>query len=770
MLRRHRKRHQSAARLRGERLEPRLLMATFTVTNLNDSGPGSLRDALAGANSNFRVPDTIQFDSSLAGGTIAINSALHIGDATTIQGLGADQLTIDAQGNSGVFIVHDSDYLSDVHIDGLTITGGYADDGGGIHNRENLTIANSRLEGNTAVERGGGIMHRYDTQLTIADSVITGNSATSFEAKGGGLYVRYGTASVTNSVFSANEVHHNGWGGAITVGGTNYGHGELSLSDSLVTNNKSLGSGAEGGGIAVVNGAEASITDSQVTDNFSGSGGGLHAREDSELAISDSVVSNNVAIHNGGGVWLNDSTVTIDRSRVFDNLAQHSGGGGIDALRATLVINGSSILNNSANRNGGGISARDAFTWINDSTIAGNSAFEKGGGVFANNGTQISIHNSTVSGNRAFTGIGGGVANDGSLAWIYSSTITANRTADGFGSGLALKDNSQTRIHASIISGNVNSDVDRVDGGDPVNSRGFNLIGTGSAAAEFNFFDFTGITDPGLSPLGVHGGPTMTHAPLSGSMAIDNGANLRAFEFDQRGAPYQRDFGAAPDIGAVEFQPVVIDGDFDDDGNYSCADIDALVAEIVAGTHNTSYDLTGDAIVNDSDLDAWLAEAGAAELPSAAAYRRGDANLDGNVDAQDFTIWNMNKFTSAAAWCSADFNADGSVDGQDLLLWNANKFSSNDVSGAAAPRHDKPNMTRRQALMDKNSFDIPTSGPEATPTVGTPVSALPRPMWARADWLESTSRNEQAERDDVLVTSNLHPTWSAVARDSEPVK
>ena len=56
----------------------------------------------------------------------------------------------------------------------------------------------------------------------------------------------------------------------------------------------------------------------------------------------------------------------------------------------------------------------------------------------------------------------------------------------------------------------------------------------------------------------------------------------------------------------------------------------------------------------------------------------GDANLDGNVDQQDYLIWATNRFTATAGWRNADFNGDKMVDGRDLLIWNRNKFQSPD--------------------------------------------------------------------------------------------
>ena len=131
-----------------------------------------------------------------------------------------------------------------------------------------------------------------------------------------------------------------------------------------------------------------------------------------------------------------------------------------------------------------------------------------------------------------------------------------------------------------------------------------------------------------------------------------------------------------PSIGWV--LDLSVSGDFDNNGDYDCTDIDALVAEIVAGTNNLAFDMNVDNLVDAADLDAWLTEAGAAEIPSGHPYLVGDANLDTVVDGSDFNIWNSNKFTNATTWCRGNFNADGSVDGSDFNLWNMHKFTSAD--------------------------------------------------------------------------------------------
>lgn len=86
------------SRLRIEPLESRQLLSvtTYTVTNLSDSGTGSLREAIALANDHSGA-DIIAFSSSLSGTLTLTTGELSITDDVTIQGLGASTLTINRQ-------------------------------------------------------------------------------------------------------------------------------------------------------------------------------------------------------------------------------------------------------------------------------------------------------------------------------------------------------------------------------------------------------------------------------------------------------------------------------------------------------------------------------------------------------------------------------------------------------------------------------------------------------------------------------------------------
>ena len=138
-------------------------------------------------------------------------------------------------------------------------------------------------------------------------------------------------------------------------------------------------------------------------------------------------------------------------------------------------------------------------------------------------------------------------------------------------------------------------------------------------------------------------------------------------------------------IRSLGFFSTLTSGDFDNNGAYDCADIDALVASLVSGGDDLTFDVNGDGTVGQGDLVAWLRIAGRANLPNGAAYLFGDGNLDGVVDGTDFNIWNANKFTANAGWCGGDYNGDGFTDGSDFNRWNSNKFRSSGDALSVVP-------------------------------------------------------------------------------------
>ncbi|AFY55137.1 Cadherin domain-containing protein,putative calcium-binding protein [Rivularia sp. PCC 7116] len=281
----------------------------LVVTNTNDSGEGSLRQAIENAN-NLEDVDTITFDASLSGETITLTSGeLLVTDAVTIQGLGANQITISGNNSSRIFKIdnNDSGNQIDVTIDSLSITGGQTpegddanDDGAGIWNRENLTLKNVVIRNNQAADDGGGI--RNDGEITIIDSTVADNTSigTSDTSGGGGLLNTIGaSATVINSTFSNNEAKN----GAGIRNDDN-----LTLINSTLSGNTASESG---GGLAntinpndfrnPASGGKATISNSTITNNTAedSSGNGANSQVGGGIAnfgiatVSNSIIAKN---------------------------------------------------------------------------------------------------------------------------------------------------------------------------------------------------------------------------------------------------------------------------------------------------------------------------------------------------------------------------------------------------------------------------------------------------------------------------------------------
>jgi Chlamydia polymorphic membrane protein (Chlamydia_PMP) repeat len=297
------------------------------------------------------------------------------------------------------------------------------------------------------------------------------------------------------------------------------------------------------------------ITNGSVAGGF---GGGIY-NDRAMLTISNCTLSGNSTISSGGGIE-NDGTsgsasVEILNSTISGNSAGVLGGGiytlaSGSGSSATLTITNSTISGNSAGNEGGGIfnsavASGSATLMVTNSTISDNSADFRGGGIYNDitfgSAATLTVTNSTFSGNSANSG--GGIYNDGTF---------------GGSGGSAAVEIGDTILNAGASGANiVNSDG-------TVTSDGYNL----SSDDASGFLTGTGDlinTDPMLDSLANNGGPTLTHALLPGSPAIDAGENFTAGTTDQRGTGFTRTFddpaianatgGDGTDIGAFEVQP-----------------------------------------------------------------------------------------------------------------------------------------------------------------------------------------------------------------------
>lgn len=208
---------------------------TITVTNTNDSGPGSLRQALADVNDG----DTITFAVT---GTIGLTSdELLINKDISISGPGPNMLTVNRNSATHFRIFHVLRHT--VTIEGLSITNGLA-----------LALGNSP-------DAGGGIFcddEEFNNErlaVTVSNCVISGNTAGGGSFFGGGGGISFGaingfarsTLTVNNCTISSNTVGGGGFfgGGGIFVNVLDStGTSSVAISNSTITGNSPIASAA----------------------------------------------------------------------------------------------------------------------------------------------------------------------------------------------------------------------------------------------------------------------------------------------------------------------------------------------------------------------------------------------------------------------------------------------------------------------------------------------------------------------------------------------
>jgi hypothetical protein len=213
----------------------------WRVTTLADSGAGSLRDNLAQAGNG----DLVNFAAGLHGVITLTSGELQLHNGVTLFGPGANLLSVSGNNASRVFEVLAG---STAQLEGLTITGGNADQGGGIANHGTLTVTAVSVQGNSAGSSGGGAYN--DGILTVTASTLSGNVA---QGPGGGI-ANTGNLQVTNSTLSGNRGSR---GAAISQSS-----GMLALNSSTLSGNTASVANA---GINL--GAPASLQNSIVAGN-----------------------------------------------------------------------------------------------------------------------------------------------------------------------------------------------------------------------------------------------------------------------------------------------------------------------------------------------------------------------------------------------------------------------------------------------------------------------------------------------------------------------
>ncbi len=247
----------------------------------------------------------------------------------------------------------------------------------------------------------------------------------------------------------------------------------------------------------------------------------------------------------GWGVTINAATVTISRLTIENGLDLNNGGGLTVVNGATVTVN-DCVIKNNVGKDGGGICVAVSSTLdMNGCTISGNSSPSSGyggGGMRIRNST-VSLTNCTISGNSENStayNYGGGIQMFSNDDPVSTATLTdctmVNNTSTGQGGGFYIGNGNTITFTNTIVANNTatkggNNGYEDVAG--TVTSEGYNLDSEDSCG----FDQSTDLinTNPLLGLLQNNGGPSFTHALLSGSPAIDAGTCKDAPDTDQRG-------------------------------------------------------------------------------------------------------------------------------------------------------------------------------------------------------------------------------------------
>lgn len=511
----------------------------YVVTNLNDSGPGSLRQAIA---DDISGDQPVVFAPSLAKRTITLTSGpISVGHNLTINGLGADQITLSGGNAVEDFIISSGT----VTIAGLTIANGVALQGGGIYNAGNLTLVNDALVNDVArndpaigggrVGQGGAIYNAAGASLTVTGSTfsgdsVTGISVTGLDGRGGAIYnAPTAIFSATNDTFAANLAQsQKGYG---IDGYVIFGDKDATPSYAV---NSVIGASFYPWTLSTTDPRALQKSAATATDRIAGA----------FYASSSLVVDVNLTDSKPHRVTLylldydtaNGRSERIDlinptTGAVLDSRTASSFSGG---LYLTWVVSGhvQFKITNTAGQYNAVISG--LFYDPAPAGVSGPATF-----LGADTTTQGNWRGST-----AVTGFGGAIDNAGT-ATISNSTIATNSVSGtGDGAGIANEAGATLKLFDSIVAKDV---------------RGHDVFNLGSLTGTSNLVTTNqGISagvilstaDPLLGPLQNNGGSTSTMSLGTGSPALDTGDSTNAPVTDQRGMA--RIVGTGIDLGAFE--------------------------------------------------------------------------------------------------------------------------------------------------------------------------------------------------------------------------
>jgi predicted outer membrane repeat protein len=555
-----------------------------------DNGVVGLGGAIFNDSGSIRIIDHSLFQSNRAGETTTMgdnlggaiysrNGSLLVYSSTFDQNIAAGSgggiyAERDASDEGGGSLqVQDASFFNNRAI---------ADGGAVALNNEfnGAIIVTSDFVENHADGSGGAIYSEASDLIADFDS-IRNNSA----AFGGGVYSRrLGEGGL--STFSSNTTTYN-FNTASEIGGAIYSeNSDLTLESSSFLANTAGTCGAlrnggspsldiRAGDLETVTHVSSStrIIGGEFSNNAASlSHGGAICHVMGDLSIRGTSLLLNQAQEYGGALQVSDQ-LELDSVTLWGNHARRGGGAAIGYpvqdipgqytyvsptyMTFSTAISRSSITANGADTLGGGIWAHHGGrVMIDQSAFVYNNAGSAGGGFYQEEG-DLFINNSTFSGNTASRG--GGIYARGSITThpflgIKHSTFAYNaatETSNGgniynrrWGGG-ALNVGGEVRIENSLIAQNTSIDCQLENG------MAYTQSGTVDSDGECG--GFLTEANPGIGPLALNGGSTLTHALLAGSPLIDILSDCAGLSEDQRGV--LRPQGGSCDPGAYEFDP-----------------------------------------------------------------------------------------------------------------------------------------------------------------------------------------------------------------------
>lgn len=343
---------------------------TYTVSNTNDSGAGSLRQAIDDANENSG-DDTIVFDSSVfsTARTITLTSGELLVDGNgslTINGAGANLLTISGGNSSGIFDIG----FVDLTLNDLKLANGFSDKSGGAINSFGANLKINRCAFYNNVAQNGGAINSFSTDLIITQSTFFNNQAQASDGSIGGAIVLYSfegssTTSITNSTFNQNSASR---GGAIFKGVPIFGGDPLELNLSSVTIAGNTATDTGGGVFTIEN--NFNIVNSIIAGNTGGDINGTVTSQGYNL-----IQSTTGTVFSGGAPQSTDITGT---SPMLAALADNGGG-----TETMMPMEGSPVIDKGISGESqllrGGVKSSKSKTKKSDIAVAPNAAIDQRG-------------------------------------------------------------------------------------------------------------------------------------------------------------------------------------------------------------------------------------------------------------------------------------------------------------------------------------------------------------------------------------------------------